>query len=440
MDKEITHEEVSGKTKHSGETAIRCRVGAEPCVWTESMLRALKLGVKGGKWFSLKDKIYSEQTLLCAWKKVRSKKGSCGIDKISLTHFEKHLETNLSKLQNELRSGRYKPRAVKRVYIPKAGSSEKRPLGIPTVKDRIVQTALLIVIGPIFENEFADCSYGFRPNRSCKDALREVDNHLKEGFQWIVDADLKGYFDTIDHDLLMNLVKEKISDALVLKLIESYLKQGVIEGFKGWQPTESGTPQGAVISPLLANLFLNKFDHLITELGYKIVRYADDFVVLCSSKGNAQECFECVKLWMTEHKLTIHPNKSKIAYYAEGFEFLGYLFKGGRRYVRDKSVRKLRSSIKPITKRTSGLSMQSIVERINPILKGWFNYFKHADKSDHKSVDGYVRGRLRSILRRRQKKRGRARGSDHQRWPNKYFAKMGLFSLEEARQVASQSR
>lgn len=442
MQEENEPKEVSAiQTKHNGQApSYRECLGAEPCVWTDRMLAALKSRVQVKKWFSLRDKLYRLTVLVRAWEQVKSRRGSGGIDKVSIQQFEKHALKHLLKLQRELQEGTYKPSPVKRVYIPKAGSKEKRPLGIPTIRDRVVQTALLYVIGPIFENEFHRHSYGFRPRLGCKDALREVDHLLKTDHQWVVDADLKSYFDTIDHKQLMDCVKERIADGLIIDLIEKYLKQGVMNSLGRWEATDQGSPQGAVISPLLANLYLNEMDHMLSAKGYQCIRYADDFVVLCRSKTEANEALLEVKSWSDQKNLSLHPEKTKLVHHNEGFEFLGYQFIAGRRYVRKKSMKKLRESIKPRTKRTNGQSMQQIIDEINPTLFGWFVYFKHAHKTTFRGVDGWVRMRLRSILRKRHRKKGRGRGSDHQRWPNQYFADLGLFSLEQAHKNACQSR
>ena len=432
--------EVSQKTNHEGEVnQLRQQWGAEPCVWSDRMLTALKSGVKGGKWFSLKDKVYALKTLRAAFEKVAQKKGSAGVDHVSIERFQKKLENNLMQLHRELKAGTYRPQPVKRVLIPKPGSREKRPLGIPTVRDRIVQTALEMVIGPIFEAEFAESSYGFRPGRSCKDALREVEQRLKAGHEWIVDADLKSYFDTIDHKILMDRVREHVADGLVLDLLESYLKQGVLNTAKQWEPTDQGTPQGAVVSPLLANVYLNELDHQLNAQGCRIVRYADDFVILCQSREEAQGALEMVQEWTQAHALTLHPEKTKLVTHEEGFEFLGYRFMGGKKFVRKKSLKQFREKLRKETKRTNGHSMEAIIGRINPVLRGWFGYYQHAHYTTFNNVDGWVRMRLRSILRKRHKRKGRGRGRDHNRWPNAYFAKMGLFCLERAHREVCQS-
>jgi RNA-directed DNA polymerase len=254
--------------------------GVEAGLWTERMLAALGNGVKGGKWHSLMDKIYAERTLRIAWQRVKSNRGAAGIDRISIERFEGKVEQYLQELQQQLQSGTYQPQAVKRVTIPKAGGGT-RPLGIPTVKDRVVQMAIKLVIEPIFEHTFRDSSHGFRPGRGSKDALRAVDEWLKAGYTWVVDADIKGYFDNISHDLLMSKLGERLADRRLLSLLEAYLKQDIMTECESWKPTQ-GTPQGAVLSPLLANIYLNELDHLIGDR-YPMERYADDFVILATS-------------------------------------------------------------------------------------------------------------------------------------------------------------
>src|SRR5258705_2378128 len=251
------------------------------------MLAALEKGVKGGKWFSLMDKVWKMENLQSALRQVERNQGGAGVDGQSCEAYRKASPQRLPQLQAKLMNGSYQPAPVKRVWIPKLGSKELRPLGVPTVEDRVVQTALRNVIEPIFEHIFAEHSYGFRPGRGAKDALRRVDQLLKAGKIWVVDADLKAYFDTIPQDKLMNLLEEHIADTAVLELLSKMLQQGVMETGKGWQPTEKGTPQGAVVSPLLANIYLNPLDHLMARQGKEMVRYADDFVILCGTQQQA---------------------------------------------------------------------------------------------------------------------------------------------------------
>jgi RNA-directed DNA polymerase len=422
---------------------------AERGVWTEPMLAALERGLKGKKWFSLIDKISTERTLQLAWEKVRGNAGSCGVDGITIGHFEQHSQSRLLAVNEHLRKGTYQPKPVKRVWIDKPGSAEKRPLGIPTVTDRIVQTAMRMVIEPIFEKCFAEHSYGFRPGRGCKDALRRVDELLKAGRLHVVEVDIKGYFDAIPHDRLMALVREHLADGRVLGLIEGFLKQGVMEGTEMAKIVEdipgdepSGTPQGGVISPLLANIYLDPLDWLMAGFGYEMVRYADDMVVLCRSREEAGAALGKLREWMAGAGLTLHPDKTRTVdmNHAEShFDFLGYRFKRSRqgkmmRLVRSKSLRKLRESIKPRTRRNNGKSMEAIVADLNRTLSGWFGYFKHAKANELNGIDGWIRMRLRSILRKRLGLKGRGRGKDHQRWSNRYFTKLGLFCLLDARE------
>jgi RNA-directed DNA polymerase len=296
-----------------------------------------------------------------------------------------------------------------------------------------------MVLEPIFENEFAEHSYGFRPGRGCKDALRRVDELLQAGYSYIVDADLKSYFDTIPHDRLMTLVKEKVSDGQVLSLIEMFLKQGVLDDLKEWTP-EMGSPQGAVISPLLSNIYLNPLDHLMAQAGLEMVRYADDFVILCRSPEEAARALSQVQEWTAAAGLKLHPTKTRIVNArTDRFEFLGYRFEGGTRYPRTKSMQKLKDTIRAKTKRANGNSLPAIIAALNTTLRGWFEYFKHSHSTTFGGLDSWIRGRLRSILRKRQGKRGRGRGSDHQRWPNAFFAALGLYSLKTAHAAACRS-
>jgi RNA-directed DNA polymerase len=411
----------------------------EPTVWTERMLAALEQGVKGGKWFSLIDKVHPERTLRAAFSQVAANQGAAGVDHVTITMFETHLDEDLGRLSELLRNGTYRPQAIRRHYIPKPGTQEKRPLGIPTVRDRVVQTALRMVLEPIFEHEFAEHSYGFRPGRGCKDGLRRVDELLKAGFTYIVDADLKSYFDTIPHDRLMALVGQKVSDGRVLTLIEMFLKQAVLDDLKEWTP-ENGSPQGAVISPLLSNIYLNPLDHLMAQEGFEMVRYADDFVILCRSSEEATRALAVVQAWTAAAGLTLHPTKTRIVNAKEdAFEFLGYRFANGKRYPRAKSLTKLKDTIRAKTKRNSGKCLRAIIGSLNPTLRGWFEYFKHSYKTTFTPLDGWIRMRLRSILRKRCGRRGRGRGLDHHRWRNAFFAEHGLYSLTAAHALACQS-
>jgi len=430
---------VSETANRAGE--VRIYAWAEPTVWTERMLAALEQGVKGGKWYSLIDKLHPETTLRAAFAQVETNRGAAGVDHVSVGQYAKELDANLRRLSEELRTGSYRPQQIRRHYIPKPGSKEMRPLGIPTVRDRVVQTALRMVMEPIFERDFAAHSYGFRPGRGCKDALRRVEELLEAGYVHIVDADLKSYFDTIPKDRLMALVGQKVSDGRILALIESFLEQGVLDGAREWTP-EQGTPQGAVVSPLLSNIYLDPLDHLMEERGLEMVRYADDFVVMCRTEQDAAAALAVVQQWTAAAGLTLHPTKTRLVDEREdGFDFLGYHFEAGHRWPRAKSRKKFRDTIRAKTKRTSGHSMTQIIADVNRTLRGWFEYFKHSYRPTFRMEDGWVRRRLRSILRKRSRRKGsaKANGADQTRWPNAYFAKLGLYSLQEAHALVGQS-
>ncbi len=424
--------------RHAGEVQKQFAFGeantrwswTESSVWTDAMLTALENGVKGGRWFSLIDKVYSSANLRSAFHEVAENRGAAGVDHVTIEMFTKYLDQEIERVSQSLRTGDYNPQAVKRTWIPKPGSAEKRPLGIPTVRDRVVQNALRHVLEPIFERDFAEHSYGFRPGRGCLDALARVEHLLANGHTHVVDADLKGYFDTIDHDILMQQLKTKIADGKVLGLIQKMLSQKILDEMKYWTP-EKGSPQGSVLSPLLSNIYLDPLDHVMSEHGFEMVRYADDFVVLCRSREDAETALEIVRTWTTKVRLTLHPTKTHVVDTAqEGFDFLGYHFERGYRWPREKSLTKFKDSIRQKTKRTNGTSLSNIIQDLNLTLEGWYGYFRYSHPTTFPRLDKWIRMRLRSILRKRQKKRGRGRGSDHQCWPNAFFATRGLFCLE----------
>jgi RNA-directed DNA polymerase len=360
------------------------------------MLTALEAGVKGGKWYSLIDKVSSLRSLRSAFAKVKRNRGKAGVDRVTIRQFEAHLESNLESLVESLQGGTYRPQAIRRVWISKEGSREKRPLGIPTVRDRVVQL-------------------------------------LKRGYRVVVDADLRSYYDTIPRPPLLKRVGSKVADTKVLDLLEAFLGQEVMESAKHWTP-DRGTPQGAVISPLLSNIYLDPLDHLMAQRGYEMVRYADDFVILCRSQLEAQEALAEVTEWVAAAGLQLHPDKTRIvdASLPGGFDFLGYHFEQGRRWPSAKSRRKFKDKIRDLTKRNNGHSLQRIISELTPIQRGWFEYFKHCHWMTFEALDGWIRMRIRSILRRRQGRKGRGEGWDNHRWPNAFFAELGLFSFAAA--------
>jgi RNA-directed DNA polymerase len=426
------------QAQQAGEISSRWR-WVEPSVWTMRMLTVLEQGIEGGQWFRLFDKVFAERNLLASLQQVASNNGAAGVDHVTVSQFAEGLPETLWEVSDQLKHGTYQPQSIRRVHIPKPGTNETRPLGIPTVRDRMVQAALVNVIEPIFERDFAEQSYGFRPGRGCKDALRRVDELLKAGYVHVVDADLKGYFDSIPHDRLMKRLQTKIADGSVLSLIESFLKASILDGLEDWTP-EAGAPQGAVLSPLLSNIYLDPLDHQAKGSGFEMVRYADDFVILCRTSEEASRALEMVRAWVSDNGLTLHPTKTKVVdARTEGFDFLGYHFRGTKHWPREKSVEKLKDTIRAKTKRTRGESLSAIIGTLNSVLRGWFEYFQHHRGWHFGNLDGWIRGRLRSILRKRSKRRGRGRGLDHQRWPNAFFANQGLFSLAEAHVLARQS-
>ena len=415
----------------------------EALVWTERMVSALENGVKGGRWYSLMDKVFAPDTLEAAWEKVRVNGGAAGADRQSIERFDANKEQYLAELSTALREGSYRPQPIRRVEIPK-GDGRTRPLGIPTVKDRVAQTAVKYVLEPIFEAMFRPTSYGFRPGLGCKDALRVVARLIKDGYTFVVDADLESYYDSIPHEPLMRRVEERVSDGRILSLLRSWLDQDILHGMQRWTPT-AGTPQGAVISPLLANIYLHPLDELMAARGYRMVRYADDFVVLCRSPQEAAAALATIQAWVVENGLRLHPQKTHLGdcrQAGQGFEFLGYRFEAGQRWVRKKSLDRLKDKIRARTRRTCGQSFPRIIDSLNPVLKGWFAYFQHANPYTFRMLDQFIRRRLRSILLKQTMKQsgyGLSRAT-HQRWPNSFFAEAGLLALHTAWLNARHSR
>jgi RNA-directed DNA polymerase len=424
---------VSAAASHAGETQARW-TWVEPSVWTTRMLVTLEAGVKGGRWYSLFDKVYNEANLRAAAHKVIANAGKPGVDHVTTTRFGQRLDEELAKLREDLRTGRYRPAAIRRVQIPKPGRpGELRPLGIPTVRDRVVQTALRNVLEPIFEMGFAVHSYGFRPKHSTKDALRRVESLLRDGAAFVVDADIKGYFDAIPHARLLERVREKVTDGAVLALLDAFLTQRIMEGLEEWTPG-GGTPQGAVISPLLANVYLDPLDHRIARR-FEMVRYADDFVILCSTREDAEVALADVREWMAEAGLTLHPAKTRLVDLAAGetFDFLGYTLGRGVRRPSDKALSRLRDAVRAKTPPKAGRTLAAVIVPLNRMLRGWFQYFQHGPARLLSGLDAWIRKRLRGILWRQAKGRGLAPKTANRRWRNALFDELGLYSLARAR-------
>jgi RNA-directed DNA polymerase len=413
---------------------------AQHAVWTDRMLSTLlENKVRGGKWHTLIDKVYSELNLYLAAHKVTGKKGAAGVDGQSCEAFDKQLLAETRSLGEQIKAQTYRPSAVRRVLIPKPGRpNETRPLGIPTVRDRVVQRAILNVIEPILDHQFHDRSFGFRHGRGAHGALRIVEQKLQEGYVYVVDADLKGYFDTIPKDRLLRLIKEHISDSRLLKLIQLFLDQSIMEELREWTPI-AGVPQGAVLSPVLSNLYLNPLDHQMSEQGFEMVRFADDFVVLCRSESEAVSALQKIRDWVESAGLTLHPTKTKIVdSRIESFAFLGYSFRGDQIYPRRESLAKMKRRIIELTSRRRPDSIETIAKELKPILIGWFYYFRHCRWTIYADLDSKIRGRLRRLLLKRHRNNPE-RLPRNQRWPNAYFTDAGLWSLRTAHNRFGQS-
>jgi RNA-directed DNA polymerase len=432
-----TAEENPNQTKSQGTVPNRWE-WVEPSVWNAKMLTTLERGVKGGKWFSLIDKVWKMQNLRSAFKRVKANKGAAGVDKQSIKNYESNLEANLQWLSKQLEEGTYQSKPIRRCHIEKPGRKhETRPIGIATVRDRVVQTALRNVIEPILENQFAEKSYGFRPRRSAKDALREVRNSIDQGKCQVLDADIQSFFDEMDHEILIGKISEHISDSRIIDLIKMFMEAEIDDAGTRHTPTK-GTPQGAVISPMLANLYLNELDWLLASEGNEMIRYADDFVVMCDKAKQAEESRDLIEKWCEENKLKLHPEKTVLTEVTgnQGIDFLGYhLRKNGKQWISKRSAKKFRDNIRPLTRRTNGESLETTIAKLNPKLRGFYEYFKNGNRIGFRELDGWTRMRLRSIKRKRAGRKGKGHGLDHHRYPNVYFAELGLFSLEEAKSL-----
>jgi group II intron reverse transcriptase/maturase len=393
---------------------------------------------------SLIDKVYHSTNLEMAWNQVRQNNGAGGIDNVTIMSFENKSQENLKNLRDELKSGKYIPLPVKRVYIDKRGKvGEKRPLGIPTIRDRVCQQALKNRLEPIFEIYFNDCSFGYRPNRSTHMAMRKIWRDINDGNQWIVDADLRDYFGTVNHELLINLIARKISDGKILKLIRSMLTAGYME--KGnLFPTNKGTPQGSVISPLLSNIYLTPFDNIMTQKGYKLTRFADDWLIVCKSREEAEQALKLARQVLARLGLEIHLSKTRITHVKWGFEFLGYKIKQGiglklnannikskinkynlYAYPKDKSIKRFMEEIRQRTKRKLPLTMKELIDNINPVIRGWGNYYRKAHvRKVFNKLDRWIIRRLWNHRFRRWRNCGWKKYPVHE-----LYQKYGLINL-----------
>ena len=394
---------------------------------------------------SLVDKVYQRKNLAMAWERVRRNGGAGGVDGTSLESFEAELDANLDRLHEELRSGRYQPLPVREHRIPKPGQPRAtRTLGIPTIYDRVCQQALLNRLEPIFESTFDDASFGYRRGRSTKDALRKIWRELESGHEWVVDADLKDFFGSVDHERLLTLVNQRVSDGRVLELIRSMLEAGCVSSGKRL-PTEQGTPQGGVVSPLLSNILLTPFDREMRHKGYRLTRYCDDWVVTCRTRAEAQSALSAASRVLTALGVTLHETKTRIVHVRHGFDFLGYRIKRGSRplqlasdrirsgarsgalyaYPRGKSIQHFKDQVRKRTRRKAPLRTSELIEELNPIIRGWGNYYCRAHvRKLFNQLDRWVVRRLWS----HRHKRWRCAG--WQTLPaSKLRGEMGLVSL-----------
>ncbi|HZJ83740.1 MAG TPA: group II intron reverse transcriptase/maturase [Clostridia bacterium] len=406
------------------------------------------------KWYSLIDKIYRIENLKKAFKGVKKNKGAPGIDGETVQIFEEKLELNIKFLHESLKANKYQPSPVRRVEIEKPDGGI-RLLGIPTVKDRVVQQAIVNIIEPIFEVTFHPSSYGYRPNRSQQQAVAKAERFMnKYRLDQVVDMDLSKCFDTLDHELMIEAVADRISDGKVLSLIGSFLKSGVMQE-DNYIETEVGSPQGGVISPLLSNIYLNKFDQKMKGKGIRIVRYADDILIFARTKQRAGNYLTlATKILEEELKLKVNQKKTKITNINEGVSFLGFQIFKDRVGIDPKRVKRFKDKIRKITKRNSGKPIEKTIEELNPFLRGWINYYRAADiKSFTSNQMGWIRRRLRMIkmvqwktykpMHKLMKKKGyrKKEKMDVKRWknsktqiihmllPNKYFEELGLINL-----------
>jgi RNA-directed DNA polymerase len=366
------------------------------------------------------------QLMYDAFKAVRRNRGACGIDKVSIQMFEQQLEQNLMALMKELKGRMYQPSPLRRAYIPK-GKNQRRPLGIPAIRDRIAQAVVRRLLDPVFEQTFHDDSYGFRRKRNCHKATQRVLQLCGEGYIYVVDADIKAFFDTIPHRLIMKAVAEQVADGNILGLVEKFLNSGVMEDGK-FIPTTKGTPQGGVISPLLANIVLNKLDWYLDVHGYRFVRYADDFVVLARTKAEAEKALKLVQAVLTtELGLELNLQKTKITTYGKGFDFLGFCVSSRWVRIRAKSVEKFQDKVRMITIRSHNLD-QEVIRKLNRVIRGTANYFaapfSHCHQQFHE-LDEWIRRRMRCMKYKCISRR------HNLRMRNKHLRRLGLLSLAD---------
>ena len=407
--------------------------------WTPVMVDAIpRLEAEGRKWFQLYDKVGDVKTLASAWKRIdkrttgNARERGAGPDGATVDSFAQNSEAELNRLSEELKKGRYKPAPVRRHYIPKPGRSGKRPLGLPTIADKVVQEAMRGIIEPIWESRFSNSSHGFRPGRSTNSACLMMEEAILSGRTWIVDADIKGCFDNIPHETIINLIAERISDGKILKLIRNMLEAGVMEEMEV-RHSAAGTPQGGIISPLLCNIVLHEFDIAMQAAQIASVRYADDFALLCSSREEAEQSLKTATEALEKLGLQINEEKTRIVHIDEGFDFLGWRYKGRMRWPRQSSVNSLKSKIRMKTKRVRPGSIPTIAGELEPLQRGWFNYFRNGNSAaTFRNIDGWLRRRLRTILNVRVRgKSGISSLLDNMRSTIQFFNDTGLFNFTQ---------
>jgi RNA-directed DNA polymerase len=373
------------------------------------------------KVYSLTGRI-TEELMLKAFKAVKKNRGAAGIDKVSIKMFESNLAENLLSLMRELKQGTYQPIPLRRKHIPKE-PGKTRPLGIPAVRCRVAQEVVRRLINSTFESRFHDNSFGFRAGRNCHQAVERMLQHAKQGYRYVVDVDIKGFFDNISHDLIMESVYARISDGNILKLIHKFLNSGVME--EGvFIPTTKGTPQGGVISPLLSNIALDHLDWYLEEQGLFFVRYADDFIILCKTKSEAERALELVRAFLKDMGLEDSPEKTKICHFSEGFNFLGFAIKSRSVMIRDKSMKKFKNSIRELTIRSHNLDKE-VIDDLNRVIRGTVNYFGAKFSTLRQTfvkLDRWIRRRIRCM------KYKRIWQTDNWRYTIKHIEKMGLLS------------
>lgn len=377
---------------------------------------------------SLIDKVYSWKNLWTAWRKVRANKGAHGLDRVTIRAFEQDVDKHLRELQRKLMEDRYQPLPVRRVYIPKGPETDKlRPIGIPTVTDRVCQQAVFQVLAPIFDPTFSERSYGFRPGRKAHHAIAAAIRDAKEGYKCVVDADIASFFDCLDHEAALSLITDKIADRRVYALLKAFLKAGVSENHVVSVPTE-GSPQGGVISPLISNIVLDVFDKAIEAKGWRHVRYADDFIILTKTVQEAELALAYAKEVLGKLQLSLHETKTRLADFRQGFEFLGFRFRHYRVGIRDKSMQKFKQRVRNVTRRQQGRNVEAVIHELNAVLRGWAQYFGVGEVTElFQRVDGWIRTRIRAFRLKRKTRLA------HCKLTCRKLEKWGLLSLSQCR-------